>query len=129
MVSHRSSGWFDYTEPHNHNGVKVCSVPIQLFRVVQPRRTSSNLFSAEKARWVVVGVRGGSTLPNHLITRACRCVRDLNTCSGWFNRGEHSRTLQCRENKVRRGLAQEFEVVQLYRTTYSRHLFRVVQPR
>ena len=22
-----SSGWFDYTEPHLHKGIKVCSVP------------------------------------------------------------------------------------------------------
>ena len=29
------------------------------------------------------------------------------------------RTLQCRENNVRRGLAPEFEVVRLDRTTFS----------
>ena len=123
VVSHMRSGWFDYTEPPQHKGSKV----------------------------------GGSTIPNHLITRGSRFVRNLDTCSGWLKRGEPPRTssnlfepLQCRESKVRRGLAQfvkvrsglshEFGVVRRYRTTYSQggqgvyvtlpiHLFRVVQPR
>ena len=43
-VYHMSSGWFDSTEPHLHKEIKVCSVPIHLFRVVEPQRTSANLY-------------------------------------------------------------------------------------
>ena len=37
-------------EPHLYKGIKVCSVPIHLFQVVQPQQTSSNLFEPLQCR-------------------------------------------------------------------------------
>ena len=55
LVYHMRSRWFDYTETfrtassQGDQGV-VCSVPIHLFQVVQPQRTSSNLFEPLQCR-------------------------------------------------------------------------------
>ena len=52
-----SSEWFDNTEPSRHSGNKLCRVPVHYYRVVQPLeppRTFSNHFSAEKERCVEV---------------------------------------------------------------------------
>ena len=68
-----SSEWFDCTEPSrtsSHSGNKVCRVPVHCFRVVQPPRTFSNHFSAEKER----------------------CVEVFDVSSEWFDCTEPSRT-------------------------------------
>ena len=64
-----SSGWFDYTEPHLHKGIKVCSVPMHLFHS-EPSQTFTNHFNTEKAR----------------------CVEVYHMHSRWFDYTEPSRT-------------------------------------
>ena len=87
LVYHMRSRWFDYTETfrtassQGDQGV-VCSVPIHLFQVVQPQRTSSNLFEPLQCREskVCIGlshefgvVRLYRTFSNHIFTRGSRC--------------------------------------------------------
>ena len=89
-------------EPHLHQGIKVCSVPIHLLQVVQPQQTSSNLFEPLQCREskVCIGLSHGfgvyRTFSNHIFTRESRCVVYLYTCSGWFDRSEPPQTFMNR---------------------------------
>ena len=148
VVFHLSSGWYDETEPPTHKGRKVCTVHLHLFRVVQPRRTSSHLLEPLQCREnnVRSGLspefRGGATRQNHLRTRGGRCVWYIYTCSGWFNCGEPPRTFS---NHFSAEKARCVEVSYLSSgwfdytephnhkgvkvCTLPRHMFREVQPR
>ena len=80
----------------------MCRVPLHVFRVVQPQRTSSNLRDPQQCRASKV-CRGQSqefavvrlyrTLSKHTVTRGSWCVGYLDTCSGWFNRSDLPRTI------------------------------------
>ena len=101
-----SSEWFDCTEP--------CRVPVHCFRVVQPPRTFSNHFSAEKERCVEVFdvssewfdctepcrvpvhcfrvVQPPRTFSNHFSAEKERCVEVFDVSSEWFDCTEPSQT-------------------------------------
>ena len=69
-----SSGWFDYTEPHLHKGIKVCSVPIC---------TCSGWFNHSEPPQIFT---------NHFDTEEARCVEAYRMHSRWFDYTEPSRT-------------------------------------
>ena len=95
------SGWFDSTEPFRTTYSQGCMVPMHLFRVVQPQRTSSNVFEPLQCRESKVCrglsrafgvVRLYRTFSNQIFTRGSRCVVYLYTGSGWFNVSDPPRT-------------------------------------
>ena len=116
-----SSGWFDYTEPSDlHRGNKVCRVPIRYFRVVQPQRTSSNLFEPLQCRESKVCrglshefgvVRLYRTVSNCIFTGGTRCVGTYTLVPTQRTSLNLLEPLQCRESKVCRCLSHEFGVV------------------
>ena len=95
---------FDVTVEPSRN--KVCRVPVHCFRVVQPPRTFSNHFSAEKARCVDVFDVVPNLLEPHLHSgnKVCRVPR---TSSNLLEPHLHSGNKVCRVHV---------------------HCFRVVQP-
>ena len=99
-VCHRSSGWFDCTEPslslQQARNFSVCRVVVHLFGVVQAHRTSSK------------------TNTNHFSTEIARCVEVYHRSSGWFDRPNLLYVHRYRGNKECR--VQEVRVVRLYRT-------------
>ena len=103
------------------------SVPIHLFQVVQPQRTSSNLFEPLQCRGskVCIGishefgvVRLYRTFSNHIFTRG-QGVGYLYISSGWFNLNELPRTFSNHFNAEK---TMCVEVIELYRT-FSNHIF------
>ena len=106
----------------------MCSVPIHLFQVVQPQRTSLNLFEPLQCREskVCIGefgvVRLYRTFSNHIFTRGSRCVGYLYTTSGRLNCSELLRTFS-NHYSAEKAMYVQVSYMSLGYRTFSNHIF------